>query len=272
MRAILLFLAMGCCAMAQGLLSGTDAFTSKALPFSQFYIDLTGTGIPASYMETVLLDGSGGWRYFRNSILIDSGTAWLRGSIGPQGPAGIQGVQGNTGLTGSNGISGSVGATGAVGSTGSNGMAGVTGNTGVTGATGSTGTANTPSVVNNVSHSFTASTSGTGWQISTTRASIVHYTVTVSTTANITTLAGTAGGNIVLEIASTNSVTPSDWTTIGTAGNSQTITLALALNSVQATTQEVSGLAPASYFIRLRTISTNGTPVFTYISGQEAQL
>lgn len=125
-----------------------------------------------------------------------------------------------------------------------------------------------PTVNNAPSHALqTVAAAANGFQLSSTRPSMVNYNVSVSSTA---TIAGAATGSVVLEIAATNSVTATDWKTIGVVGNSQTVTLAIALQSIQVISGQVGGFVPAGWYVRLRSITTTGTVSFSYLSGQEA--
>lgn len=144
----------------------------------------------------------------------------------------------------------------------------------VTSVNGQTGivviaTPSTLSFAQGVARSLVSTTASTGFQVSSSRVAIVHYTSTVGTTA---TIGGASAGMIYFETAATNSVTPSDWTIVSQMGNSQTITLAVALQSAQTVTETVAGLIPIGYYARLRTSNVSGTPSFTYVTGQEVLL
>lgn len=115
-------------------------------------------------------------------------------------------------------------------------------------------------------HSLTTSTGATGFQVSATRNSTVRYNVKVTTTASI---AGNADGYEVLEVAPTNSATAGDWVEVGRCGNSQALTLAITLQSVQGTTCQLTSDIPAGYYAKLRSVTTTGTVAFAYVSGQE---
>lgn len=115
-------------------------------------------------------------------------------------------------------------------------------------------------------HTFVTATNQTGFQISSTRNTWVSYSVLISTTA---TIAGGSGGTVFLEIAATNSTTPGDWTTITQVSNSQTLTLAITLQSVQPNGLDMFGFIPAGYYVRLRSAITAGSPTFSYLAGQE---
>lgn len=114
--------------------------------------------------------------------------------------------------------------------------------------------------------SLTTGTGATGFQVSATRDSDVHYSSTIVTTA---TIGGSQSGTIVLEMATTNSATAGDWTEIGRCTNGQAITLALTLQSVQTIGCELSGFIPAGHYAKIRSINNAGTPSYTYNSGQE---
>lgn len=119
------------------------------------------------------------------------------------------------------------------------------------------------------SRSITSSTGAAGFLISSTRNAFVNYSTTISTTA---TIGGNSSGTVVLEIAPTNSATPSDWVEIGRFTNGQSISLALVLQSVQTLAGQISGMIPAGYYAKLRSINNSGTPSYSYNSGQEIQL
>lgn len=122
--------------------------------------------------------------------------------------------------------------------------------------------------VNNApSHSFvTTAAAANGFQVSSTKDAMVSYAATIVTTA---TIGGGSSGTILLEIAATNSSTAGDWKEISRLTNGQTITLALALQSVQTIAGNLNGIVPAGYYARLRTINNSGTPTYTFNSGQE---
>lgn len=117
----------------------------------------------------------------------------------------------------------------------------------------------------------TTNNSANGFQLSASQDAHVSYPVTISTTA---TIGGAGAGTMVLEICSTNSATGANWTTIDTFTNSQTITLAVALSSVQAMTGSVRGYVPAGYYARIRSLAATGTVTYstTVAAGQEVLL
>ncbi len=108
----------------------------------------------------------------------------------------------------------------------------------------------------------------TAFQVSTTRDSLVSYSVQITITASI---AGGQNGDVILEIAD-NSGMSTNLQTVAVAGTGQTYTLAVALQGVQPQTSVVAGYVPAGKFVRLRTVNNVGTPGFAYRFGQEALL
>lgn len=123
--------------------------------------------------------------------------------------------------------------------------------------------------VSTETRSIVTGTGATGFQVSSTRDAIVNYNVTIATTA---TIGGSATGVIALEMASTNSATPGDWVEVGRVTNGQSISLAIALQSIQTLGQQLGCFVPAGYYLKLRSINTSGTPTYTYNSGQKVIL
>lgn len=223
----------------------------------------------------ILFDGSTlqpQYATFGTGISFDSGVLNVTGTAGPQGPAGPTGdagPQGPTGATGSTGAQGPKGDTGntgpqgATGATGSQGIQGATGATGATGPTGATG-ATGPAIV--TSQASATRSLNASFQVSSTRAALVHYSVRITTNVSI---GSNQDGDVILEIASDSGFT-TNVQTIAIAQNGQTVTLALALNSVQSQTFVLAGYIPLGYYVRLRTVNNSGTPTYLYRSGQEA--
>lgn len=118
------------------------------------------------------------------------------------------------------------------------------------------------------SRSIVTGTGATGFQVSSTRDANVNYSLTESVTASI----GSASTvTVFLEIAPTNSATASDWFEVGRCTNGQTLTLAVALQSVQTVGCQVGGYVPAGYYAKLRSVTT-GTGSATFNTGQEVKL
>lgn len=126
--------------------------------------------------------------------------------------------------------------------------------------------ANLPWSWGTTTRSITTSTGSAGFQVSATRNSSDRYNVTVSTTA---TIGGSSGGYVALEVAPTNSATAGDWVEIGRCGQAQTITLAIALQSVQTVSCQLSADIPAGYYAKLRSVTSSGTPTYTFNSSSE---
>lgn len=114
----------------------------------------------------------------------------------------------------------------------------------------------------------TVAASANGFQVSSTRDAFVSYSVSVTTVVQIG-VGTNVSGYIALEVAATNSSTAGDWVEISRSGSGQNIGLALALSSTQVTSGSVSGTVPAGYYARLRSVNSNGTPTYAYLSGQE---
>ena len=114
----------------------------------------------------------------------------------------------------------------------------------------------------------TVAAAGNGWRLSTFRDARVSYNVTVTASVQIGVVSN-VGGYVVLEVAATNSSTASDWKEVSRVGNSQNVGLAVALSLAQGVTGTLSADVPAGYYVRMRSVNSNGTPTFTYHSGQE---
>lgn len=108
-------------------------------------------------------------------------------------------------------------------------------------------------------------TGATGTQISATNDSSVKLTVSTSTTS---TIGGPSTSLVALKICSTNNATEGNWTTVTTFENDQTITLAIALNSIQTVKGQLSADVPATWYVKLVN-SGSGTHTETFVSGQQ---
>lgn len=148
----------------------------------------------------------------------------------------------------------------------------VTGNASYNSSTGVI-TVNNPSTrsYNNAPSRSIVTTAGAanGFQLSTTRDANVNYSVTINTSIS---LSGNATGYVVLEICPTNSANAGDWVEIGRTPSGQTGTLVVGLVLNQVGGGQVGGIVPSGYYARLRSVNTNGTPTYTYNSGQEVLL
>lgn len=106
------------------------------------------------------------------------------------------------------------------------------------------------------------------FQISSTRDSLVNYSIDIACTLSLTT---GQTGTVFLEIASDSGFT-TNVQELGRSVNGNTGTLTLGLNLTQNATSTLSGYVPAGYYCRIRTANTVGTPTFNYRSGQEILL
>lgn len=129
------------------------------------------------------------------------------------------------------------------------------------------GTPTIPSVVRTTS-SLSLSLVGTGavgTQISGTKDSTIRCGVSTSTTS---TIGGASTSLVSLKICSTNNVTEGSWTTIATLENDQTITLAIALQSLQIIKGQLCADVPAGWYAKLVNSGT-GTHSEVSIGGQQ---
>lgn len=115
----------------------------------------------------------------------------------------------------------------------------------------------------------TTNNSGNGYQSSSSRDSWVSGEVQISTTA---TIGAASSGSIILERCATNSSTGASWTEIDRLTNNQTITLAIALNSVQLLVASLRGYIPAGWFYRYRSITPTGTVTYSTTTSSEEVL
>lgn len=108
-------------------------------------------------------------------------------------------------------------------------------------------------------------TGATGTQISATKDSMVHLCVSVSTTASV---GGDAVSAVALKKCATNDATEANWTTVAVLENDQSVTLALALSSVQLIKGQLSADLPAGWYVKLVN-SGSGTHTEAFISGEK---
>lgn len=105
-------------------------------------------------------------------------------------------------------------------------------------------------------------TLNSSFQISTTNDVIVNYSIDVNATAS---LAGGQDGVVFLETSPNNST----WTTIDQGHNQNSVSLAIALTTVQNVTIHLGGMIPPAYWVRIRTSQATGTPSFAFRFGNE---
>lgn len=108
-----------------------------------------------------------------------------------------------------------------------------------------------------LSLSLQTSTGAVGTQVSTTTGSWVSVAGQVSVTS---TIAGSSAGDIVVEVAPTNSATSSDWVEWGRIGTSQAFSLAVALQGVQVVKGQVMAWVPKNWYVKARSV---GSGTFT---------
>ena len=108
-------------------------------------------------------------------------------------------------------------------------------------------------------------TGATGTQISATNAATVRFTVSTSTTS---TIGGPATSVVVLKKCATNSVTEGDWTSVATFESDQTITLAIALQSIQVVKGQLTCDLDAGWYVKLVNSGT-GTHSEAFVSGEK---
>lgn len=105
----------------------------------------------------------------------------------------------------------------------------------------------------------------TGTQISSTKDSSVKCTLSTSTTS---TIGGPSTSAVALKICATNNATEGSWTTVGIFESDQTITLAIALQSIQIVKGQLCADVPAGWFVKLVNNGT-GTHAEAFVSGQQ---
>lgn len=120
----------------------------------------------------------------------------------------------------------------------------------------------TSSYTPTINSGVTRPINSTTYTISTTKQANVSYTIKVSCTA---TIGSNSDGKVALQY-STNS--GSTWIDVGEVENSNTVTLAVVLQSVTIQTGIISGNIPANALVRMNT-TTVGTTTVTYVRGQE---
>lgn len=106
------------------------------------------------------------------------------------------------------------------------------------------------------------------FQLSTTRNALVNYSVDVSCALSLTS--GETGTGF-LEYADDSGFT-TNVVEVCRFVNSNTGSLAIGLNLIQAITGVISGFIPLNKYCRIRTANTLGTPTFNFRSGQEVLL
>lgn len=125
-----------------------------------------------------------------------------------------------------------------------------------------------PSIPAAPSPSSASRSLNSAFQISASRNCLVSYSVDVSCAITLTT---GQTGTAFLEYADDSGFT-TNVVEVCRFVNSNSGTLTIGLNLVQAVTGTLSGFIPTAKYCRIRTANTVGTPTFTYRSGQEVLL
>lgn len=119
-----------------------------------------------------------------------------------------------------------------------------------------------PSTVVTSVDGVTRSITGTTYTISSTQAARVYYTIEISCTASI---GSSSVGNVLFQYSVNGGTT---WIDGGEVKNSNTVTLAIALNSVNVQRGVIPFEVPANALCRM-TQSSTGTTTISYIRGSE---
>lgn len=112
------------------------------------------------------------------------------------------------------------------------------------------------------SYTTTRAINSATFQVSSTLSAWVYYTIRINCVA---TIGGAASGTVALQY-STNS--GSTWVDVGQVENSNTVTLAIVLNSSTIGTTQLCGFIPGGAIVRMNQTST-GTTTITFVRGQE---
>lgn len=96
-------------------------------------------------------------------------------------------------------------------------------------------------------------------------ASIVYASYTVSVTSGLTLTTGSYG-YIVLEMSANGSTGWVEQTRVSN-GNTGTLTIGVNTNNVQGVS--LGCWVPTGYYLRMRSVTVSGTPVFAFIESQE---
>lgn len=108
----------------------------------------------------------------------------------------------------------------------------------------------------------TRAINGTTFQPSSTKTAWVYYTIRINCTA---TIGGASSGTVSLQYSTNGGGT---WIDVSQVENSNTVTLAIVLNSSTTQTGLVCGVIPIGAIVRINQ-SSSGTTTITYVRGQE---
>jgi hypothetical protein len=177
------------------------------------------------------------------------------------GRTGKTGAQGSVGAPGAQGAAGPAGVAGLKGETGAQGIPGATGLTGATGQTGTQG----PAGFSTVTTAASSRALGAAFQPSTTKATLVSYSVKTQVTNPL--LAGTSTSIVTLFSDASNPPTTERCRAGAESGVGLAVTIALTTSN----TTPLLYLVPAGHFVRL-VASGTGTHSESIISQTEEVL
>lgn len=112
------------------------------------------------------------------------------------------------------------------------------------------------------SFTTTRAVNGSTFQVSSTKRALVFYTIRINCTA---TIGGAASGTVALQYSIDNG---SNWIDAGQVENSNTVTLAVVLNSSTTQCGQLGATIPAGAIVRMNS-SSAGTTTITFVRGNE---
>jgi hypothetical protein len=118
---------------------------------------------------------------------------------------------------------------------------------------------NPPAVVSSTNNSVVRPINATAFQPSTTKSSVVKYTIQIAATLSLVT---GQSGTAFLETSPNNAT----WTEVTRFTNGNTGSLTIGLNLTQTITGQLDAYVPPTYWCRIR---TTGNATVTYLTGQE---
>lgn len=126
------------------------------------------------------------------------------------------------------------------------------------------------SITDPIPHSFAnpSRSLNSAFQISTSRDSMVSYTVDIAATLSLTT---GQTGTVTLKYADDSGMT-TNVVTVQSSVNGNGGTLAIGLGLTQTASCSLTGIIPAGKYVKLVTANTTGTPTFTMRAAQEVLL
>lgn len=120
----------------------------------------------------------------------------------------------------------------------------------------------TPGVISKSFIQVTRAVNSTAFIPSTTKDASVFYSINIACTA---TIGSTSSGKVALQYSVNGGST---WVDVSEVSNSNTVSLAVVLNSVSSQTCVLAGQVPAGASVRMVSTSA-GTTTITYVRGQE---